>query len=83
MHSYTTHWSLQVYNDTIKILKEGETFHVKDKDIHIWTANASNTTLCRVVATVWGRPGEPILTPVDNYTRISLGEALVIARLGS
>ncbi|OXA47710.1 uncharacterized protein LOC110855649 [Folsomia candida] len=69
----------QKNKDPLRILKAGDTFYENEGDVHVWSANASNSTTCKVLATLMGRPGEPILTFVKDYPRISREEALKIA----
>jgi quercetin dioxygenase-like cupin family protein len=71
----------QVAGEPVRILKAGESFYELDGAIHVWGANASNMKACKVIATVYGRPGEPILTFVDNYKREGRTSAIVKARL--
>ncbi|OXA53740.1 uncharacterized protein LOC110849722 [Folsomia candida] len=73
----------QVNEEPCRVIKAGEAFHEKDGDVHVWSANASNSTTCRVVATLWGSPGEPILTYVEGYPRVSREKALEVAVRGN
>jgi hypothetical protein len=43
------------------------------------TPQLVNTTTCKVIAIVWAKPGEPLLTYVDNYPRESFEEAMKLA----
>lgn len=63
-----------------QIISAGNAFYEKDHDNHVWGANASNTTTCKAVATVYGRPGEELVSYVKGYTRESYEDALAKAR---
>jgi len=65
-----------------RILKKGEAFYEKHGAIHIWSSNASDTTVCKVVASIFGRPGEPFVTYVEGYARETREEALEMAKKG-
>ncbi len=66
-------------NETRRIIGPGGTFSENHGDVHVWSANPSNTTTCKVIAIVWAKPGEPLLTYVDNYPRESFEEAMKLA----
>ncbi|XP_037031511.1 uncharacterized protein LOC119071017 [Bradysia coprophila] len=69
----------QVGTESPRIIKAGEAFYETDGITHVWGANASDDTPCEVVVTLYGRPGEPILTLVDGVERASRAEALALA----
>lgn len=55
-------------------------YYQKDRSKHVWSANASNTTTCKVVAIVYGRPGYDVTTFVKDYKRESWTSALSKAK---
>lgn len=66
-------------NKAPRIIPAGGTFYEDDRDTHVWGANALDNTTCSVFATVFGRPGEPILTILKDFPRNSRIEALALA----
>lgn len=66
-------------NEPPRIISEGGAFYENDRATHVWGANGSDNTTCRVLATVFGRPNEPILTLVKDFPRASRAEALAEA----
>ncbi|XP_037034316.1 uncharacterized protein LOC119073106 [Bradysia coprophila] len=70
----------QVNDELPKILPAGSTFYVNDSERHVWDANASNTTTCIVIATIFGRPNEEITTFLTNFKRESRNDALARAK---
>lgn len=71
---------LQVANEEPRIIPAGGTFYELDGATHVWGANASDNSTCKVLATVYGRPEEPLLTFVKDFHRNSRVEALTQAR---
>lgn len=69
----------KVNGEEPRIIPAGGTFYELDGAIHVWGANADNTTICKVLATIYGRPGEPLVTLVDGVERQSRAEALSLA----
>lgn len=67
-------------NEPPRIIPAGGTFYEYDRATHVWGANASDNSTCQVLVTLFGRPGEPILTLVKDYQRGSRVEALTQAR---
>ena len=53
---------------------------MKEEDVHLWGANASNSNKARVIATIFGRPGEPFIIPVEGKYRDDYETALKKAR---
>ncbi|KAJ6629953.1 hypothetical protein Bhyg_15782, partial [Pseudolycoriella hygida] len=70
----------QVANELPRIIPAGGTFYEYDRATHVWGANAADNSTCQVLVTIYGRPGEPILTLVDDFPRSSRSEALALAR---
>jgi len=73
---------MQLKGEPHRILTAGSAFYEKDRATHVWGGNASNNSTCKVVATVYGRPGEPILTFLKGYRRESRQEALAMVGKG-
>jgi len=69
---------MQVKNGPITIYKAGQAFTEKDGDIHIWGANALKDKTTRVLVTLWGRPGEELITFVEEE-RATFDEAMKMA----
>lgn len=63
-------------NEAPRIIPTGGTFYENDRATHVWGANASDNTTCRAIVTVYGRPGEPLLTIVEDFPRESRTEVL-------
>jgi len=73
-------FDLQLKDKPHRIIKAGEAFYELDGDLHVWGGNASNSTTCKVVASVFGRPNEDVNTFVFDYERETRGEAIALAR---
>lgn len=67
-------------NEPARIIPAGGSFYETDGATHVWGANALDNSTCKVLATVFARPGEPILTLVKDFNRNSRLEALTQAR---
>lgn len=72
---------LQMDDEPPRIISAGNVYYQKDNSKHVWSANASNDTICKVIAIVYGRIGEDATTLVTNYKRESWSEALSKAKL--
>jgi len=59
-----------------EILYPGQVFTEGDGDIHVWGANASNSTTTIVVVTIFGREGEEITVMDLDEPREEYGVAL-------
>ncbi|XP_037033964.1 uncharacterized protein LOC119072781 [Bradysia coprophila] len=70
----------QVNDELPEILPTGSTFYVNDSDFHVWDANASNTTVCIVTATIFGRPMEEATTFLKDFKRENRNDALARAK---
>jgi len=55
-------------------------FYELNQAIHVWGANASNDTMCKVIATVYGSANVQANWMVASYTRGTREEAIALAR---
>jgi len=69
-----------VNDEPPQIIPAGNIYHQRDPSNHVWSANASNNTICKVIAIIYGRIGEDATIFVDNYKRESYSEALSKAK---